>query len=220
MKTFIRREEFMRPFALLAILMLCAAPVSAQQLPTSPSPVAVTLSPATTAVLVLDVAESPCKAIPKCVALVPRIASLLSAARQAGVLVVYSSADPSGITAPTAQPPFLPGITPAKGDPVFIGGAQDRFFGTLLDQALRKHGITTLVLAGWRENGSLLYTAVGATTRNYTVVVADDATSASQEYDVAIGRYQLLTQLNANPKNEPLHKDAVTLSRTDLISFR
>ena len=208
------------------VLMACAfvavavAPVSAQLLPTTPNPIAVTLEPKTTALLVLDVAESPCNAQPKCVALVPRIASLLAAARRAGAFVAHSSADPSGITAPTAQPAFLGPVAPAKGEPVVIGGAQDRFFGTLLDQLLRKRNIATLILAGWRENGSVLYTAVGATIRNYTVVVADDATSATQDYDVAIGRYQLLTQLNANPNNEPLKKAAVTLSRTDLIAFR
>jgi nicotinamidase-related amidase len=208
------------------VLMACAfvavavAPVSAQLLPTTPDPIAVTLEPKTTALLVLDVAESPCNAQPKCVALVPRIASLLAAARRAGAFVAHSSADPSGITAPTAQPAFLGPVAPAKGEPVVIGGAQDRFFGTLLDQLLRKRNIATLILAGWRENGSVLYTAVGATIRNYTVVVADDATSATQDYDVAIGRYQLLTQLNANPNNEPLKKAAVTLSRTDLIAFR
>jgi nicotinamidase-related amidase len=208
------------------VLMACAfvtvavAPVSAQLMPTTPNPIAVTLEPKTTALLVLDVAESPCNAQPKCVALVPRIASLLAAARRAGAFVAHSSADPSGITAPTAQPAFLGPVAPAKGEPVVIGGAQDRFFGTLLDQLLRKRNIATLILAGWRENGSVLYTAVGATIRNYTVVVADDATSATQDYDVAIGRYQLLTQLNANPNNEPLKKAAVTLSRTDLIAFR
>ncbi|MFN2460269.1 MAG: hypothetical protein ABR591_06245 [Candidatus Velthaea sp.] len=66
----------------------------------------------------------------------------------------------------------------------------------------------------------MLYTAVGACLRNYTVVVLDDATSASKDYDVAVGRYQLLTQLNANANNEPLRKSAVTLSRTDLLTFR
>ena len=45
-------------------------------------------------------------------------------------------------------------------------------------------------------------------------------TSASTDYDVAIGRYQLLTQLSNNAKNEPLKKGAVTLSRGDLITFR
>lgn len=59
---------------------------------------------------------------------------------------------------------------------------------------LRRHGVSTLILAGWRENGSVL--------------------------DIAIGRYQLLTQLSNNAKNEPLKKGAVTLSRGDLITFR
>jgi hypothetical protein len=44
--------------------------------------------------------------------------------------------------------------------------------------------------------------------------------SAGQPYDVAIGRYQLLTQLHGNPKNEQLLKGAVTLSRSDLITFK
>ena len=211
----------MKRFLVAWVLVAFAvAPVTAQQLPASPNPVPVTLDPKTTALLVLDVAESPCNAQPRCVALVPRIASLLAAARRAGALVVHSSADPSGITAPIAQPPFLGAVAPTRGEPVVIGGSQDRFFGTLLDQLLRKQNIVTLVLSGWRENGSVLYTAVGATIRNYTVVVADDATSATQDYDVAIGRYQLLTQLNANPNNEPLKKATVTLSRTDLITFR
>jgi hypothetical protein len=77
-----------------------------------------------------------------------------------------------------------------------------------------------LILIGWRENGSLLYTAVGAILRTYAVVVADDATSATQDYDVAIGRYQLLTQLSNDANNQPLKQGAVTLSKTDLITFQ
>jgi hypothetical protein len=46
----------------------------------------------------------------------------------------------------------------------------------------------------------------GANLHNYTVVVAEDGTSASTDYDIAIGRYQLLTQLGGNTKNEPLKK--------------
>jgi hypothetical protein len=52
------------------------------------------------------------------------------------------------------------------------------------------------------------------------VVVANDGTSAATDADVAIGRYQLLTQLNANANNEPLHKSATTLSKTDMITFQ
>jgi nicotinamidase-related amidase len=97
--------------------------------------------------------------------------------------------------------------------------AQDRFFSSSLDDMLRERGVINLVLVGWRLNGSVLYTAVGGTIRGYTVVVADDGTSAAEDYDIAIGRYQLLTQLNANPNNEPLRERAVTLSLTSLITF-
>jgi nicotinamidase-related amidase len=192
-------------------LAVPGAPAAAQQVPATPDPVPVSLEAASTALAVLDVSEQPCGAQPNCTAMVPRIAALLASARAAGVLVVYST--------PTSAPPILPAVAPAPDDLVVRGQAQDRFFNTPLDENLQAHGITTLVLVGWRENGSVLYTAVGATIRGYTVVVADDGTSASQDYDVAIGRYQLLTQLNANPTNEPLRKAAATLSRTDLISF-
>jgi nicotinamidase-related amidase len=193
--------------------------VSTQALPASPDPVAVTVAPAASALLVLDVADVPCGAQPRCVAVVPRIAALLAAARRAGAFIVHSSGDRSAIEAPAAQPPFLAEVAPNAGELVITGGGQDRFFGTLLDQNLRRRGITTLILAGWRINGSLLYTAVGANLRAYTVVVADDATSAPHDYDIAVGRYQLLTQLNANPENRPLRTGTVTLSRTDLIAF-
>jgi nicotinamidase-related amidase len=192
-------------------LAVPGAPAAAQQVPATPDPVPVSLEAASTALAVLDVSEQPCGTQPNCTAMVPRIAALLASARAAGVFVVYST--------PTSAPPILPAVAPAPDDPVVRGQAQDRFFNTPLDEILQAHGITTLVLVGWRENGSVLYTAVGATIRGYTVVVADDGTSASQDYDVAIGRYQLLTQLNANPTNEPLRKAAATLSRTDLIAF-
>lgn len=211
------------PASIVAVALTVAlfgVSAAAQQLPPAPSPVAVTLSGPTTAVLVLDVITPICGSQPKCKAFVPRIVSLLATARRAGALVLYSAASPNGVVAPIAQPPFLAEIAPAAGDPIVMGVGQDRFFDTRFDLTLRAKGVTTLVLVGWRENGSLLYTAVGANLRGYTVVVPDDATSATEEYDVSVGRYQLLTQLNANPKNEPLHKGAVTLSRTDLVTFR
>jgi nicotinamidase-related amidase len=210
----------LRILPLAVALILAAAPASAQTVPEMPAPVAVTVAPATTALLVMDVITPICSTQPNCVAMVPRVAALIAAARSAGVLVVYSAAAPAGLTAPVATPPFLAAIAPQAGDPIVLGAGQDRFYATALDGLLRRHGITTLILGGWRENGSVLYTAVGATLRGYTAVVAEDTTSASTPYDVAIGRYQLLTQLSANAKNEPLHKGAVTLSRGDLITFR
>jgi len=204
----------LRTIACAAALGLAtmASPALAQQIPASPSPVAVSLDSTSTALLVLDITTQTCGSQPRCQEFLPRVASLLANARAAGVYVLY--------TTPATQPPILPEVAPADGDPVFAGLGQDRFFDTALDELLRARNIQNLVLVGWRENGSVLYTAVGANLRTYTVVVADDGTSAAQDYDVAIGRYQLLTQLNANPTNEPLRKGAVTLSKTNLITFQ
>ena len=87
---------------------------------------------------------------------------------------------------PATQPPILPEVAPAAGDPMIVGLAQDRFFDTPLDVVLRARGITRLILVGWRYDGSVLYTAVGGTIRTYTVVVPDDTTSAAQDYDLAL----------------------------------
>jgi nicotinamidase-related amidase len=193
-------------------LAMAATPVMAQQVPATPAPVAVTLDPNSTALLVLDITTQTCGNQPHCQEFLPRVSSLLSNARAAGVYVLYST--------PASQPPILPEVAPADGDPVFAGLGQDRFYDTALDDLLRAKGISNLILVGWRENGSLLYTAVGGNLRTYTVVVADDGTSAATDADIAIGRYQLLTQLNANANNEALKKGAVTLSKTDLISFQ
>jgi nicotinamidase-related amidase len=196
--------------ALLALT--AAAPALAQEVPSVPAPVPVTLDHTNTAVLVLDITSQTCSPQPNCLEFVPRVANLLSTARANNVFVVYST--------PATSPPILPDVAPAQGDPVFAGLGQDRFFDTALDEILRAKNISNLVLVGWRENGSVLYTAVGANLRGYTVVVADDGTSASTDADVAIGRYQLLTQLNANANNDPLHKSATTLSKTDMITFQ
>jgi nicotinamidase-related amidase len=197
---------------LLLAFGLSGAPAAAQQLPPAPAPVPVTLDAGTTALLVLDLTTQTCSNQPNCLALLPRVSSLLNAARGAGVFVLYST--------PATQPPILPEVAPAQGDPIVVGLAQDRFFDTPLNELLRARNISQLVLVGWRYDGSVLYTAVGGTIRNFTVVVPDDGTAAAQDYDVAVGRYQLLTQLNANATNEPLKKAAATISRTDLITFQ
>jgi hypothetical protein len=40
------------------------------------------------------------------------------------------------------------------------------------------------------------------------------------DYEIAIGRYQILNQHSSNAENEPLKNRASTLSRTDLITFK
>ena len=183
---------------------------SAQQIPPPPAPVPVVLDPRTTALMVMDITEATCGPQPNCREMLPRLTALVARAREAGLLVGYTS----GATAS----PVLPEVAPAPADPV-IQGSQNKFFNTKLHEILQARGIQTVILSGWRANGSVTYTSHGATILGYTVVVPIDGTAAAAPFQVAIGLYQVLNLLDGNPNNEPLKPRAVTLSRTDLISF-
>lgn len=191
-----------------------AKPMQTVQMPATPEPVAVVLKPAQTAVLVADMIDPTCKTQPKCTgSMLPAIAAFLAQARKAGVMVVHATRAGSAAK-------FLPETAPAPGDPVIANVAQDRFYNTKLDETLKAKGITTLVLTGWKISGSVLYTSVGATLRDYTVVIPKDASRAGPDYEEAIGIFQILNQSSANAGNEPLKPKASTLSRTDMISFQ
>jgi nicotinamidase-related amidase len=184
------------------------------QIPSEPDPVPVTLNPATTALLIFDIVDPICTRQPNCTGkMVPAIVSLLERARKAGVTIGY------GTRAPTMST-WLPEVLPAPGDIKIESQAQDRFYKTDLDNLLKAKGITTLILVGWKVSGSVTYTSVGATLHGYTVVVPVDASLDQTDFEIAIGRHQILHQASANATNEPLKKGASTLSRTDLITFR
>ena len=189
-------------------------PLLTLQMPASPDPVPVALDPAMTALLIFDIVDPICTRQPNCkTRMVPAIVSLLARARKAGVTVAY------GTRAPTMSK-WLPEVLPAPGDIKIESQAQDRFYNTDLDKLLKARGITTLILTGWKVSGSVTYTSVGATLRGYTVVVPIDASLDASDYEIAIGRFQILHQNSANAENEPLKERASTLSRTDLISFK
>ncbi len=184
--------------------------VSSREVPPPPDPVAVRIDAATTALVVQDITEPTCGPQPKCREMLPRLGELVARARTAGVLVAYTSGAAGGAV--------LPEVSPAPTDPVVQSG-QNKFWNTALDEILRARGIRTVILCGWRANGSILFTSHGATNLGYTVVVPVDGTTAPQEFEVAIGLYMVLNLLSGNPANEPLKQGAVTLSRTDLITF-
>src|SRR5580765_4556713 len=189
-------------------------PLLTLQMPALPEPVRVVLKPATTALLVSDMIDPTCKSQPKCTQIMlPAIASLLAQARKADVLVVYS-------TRAATMSKWLPEVAPAPGDAMSDSYAQDRFYNSVLYKTLKAKGITTLILTGWKVSGSVLYTSVGATLRDYTVVIPVDASLAATEYEVAIGLFQILNQNSANATNDPLKPKASTLSRTDMITFQ
>ena len=168
------------------------------QMPALPDPVRVILKPATTALLLFDVVEPICAKQPICTeVMVPAIVSLLARARNASVLVLYSTRAPN-------VSKWLPEVAPAPGEPMVESTGQDRFYNTDLDKMLKAKGITTVILTGWKVNGSVLYTSIGATLRDYTVVIPVDASLAPTDYETAIGVFQILNQNSANATNEPL----------------
>jgi nicotinamidase-related amidase len=184
------------------------------QIPAPPEPVSVVLDPTKTALLVFDIVDHIAERQPKCREhLAPAVAVFLARVRQIGLTIAYGTRAHNLKT-------WLPEVAPASGDIEFESKAQDRFYGTELDTMLKAKGITTLILTGWKISGSVTYTSVGATLRGYTVVVPVDATSDATDYEMFIGKYQILNQNSANATNEPLKPKASTLSRTDLITLR
>jgi nicotinamidase-related amidase len=189
-----------------------AAAQSQIELPTIPPPVAVTLDRSRTALLSLDFVEVTCSdRFPACLESIPSAASMLARARAEGLFIVH-----------TGSRPQLPEVAPIDDETVIPGLGPDKFVGTNLDIALRRRGIDTLIIQGFASNRAVMYTAMDATMRGYTVVVpVDAAPSIGTPFDTLVAEYQLLTQTGrVNPDNEPLADEGVTLTRTDLISFR
>jgi nicotinamidase-related amidase len=189
-------------------------PMVTLQMPALPDPVRVTLNPATTALLVLDYVDPICNSQPKCKGqMLPAMTPFMARARQAGLVVAYGTRDQN-------MSKWLPELAPAPGDIKIVNTAQDRFYNTDLDKALKAKGITTIIMVGWKVSGSVAYTSVGATVRDYTVVIPVDTTTATTDYETDIGFYQILNQGNGNLTNVPLKPKAPTLSRTDMITFQ
>ena len=189
-------------------------PLLTLQMPALPDPVRVTLNPATTALLVLDYVEEICHSQPKCRGeMLPAMTPFFARARKAGLVVAYGTREQN-------MSKWLPEVAPAAGDIKIVNTAQDRFYNTDLDKALKAKGITTIIMVGWKVSGSLTYSSVGATLRDYTVVIPVDTTAAATDYEQTIGFYQILNQGNGNLTNVPLKPKAPTLSRTDMITFQ
>jgi hypothetical protein len=184
------------------------------QIPVTPAPARVSLDPKTTALLLLDYVEQVCNPEPRCTSrIVPPIGPFMAQVRKAGLTVAY------GTRAPRMNS-WLSQVTPMPGDIKVMNTAQDRFFKTDLDKELKAKGIKTIIMVGWRITGSINYTAVGAMDYGYTVVIPMDTTTAPTDYETTIGFFNVLNSGTRNLANTPLKPEAVTLTRTDLITFK
>lgn len=191
-----------------------AAKMITLQMPATPEPARVTLDPKTTALIVLDYVEDICNNQVSCkTKMVPAMTPFMDRIRKAGLTVAYG-------TRAQNQTKWLKEVAPAPGDIRITNTAQDRFYNTDLDKELKAKGIKTLIMVGWKISGSVTYTSVGAMARDYTVVIPMDTTSAGSDYETTIGFYNVLNSGNANLPNQPLKPSAVTLTRTDMITFQ
>lgn len=164
------------------------------------------VDPKTTALLILDIERrtTNMERRPRAVASVPRIAHLLTMARQAGAFVAYSTtggAKPSDI---------LPEVKPAEGEPV-VASSVDKFYKTSLEKHLVEKGIKTVIVVGTAAEGAVLHTATAAAMRSFDVIVPVDGLSSSTLYAEQYVCWHLV--------NAPGSRRRTTLTRTDLIAF-
>ena len=189
-------------------------PMMTLQMPATPDPARVTLDPKTTALMVLDYVEDICNAQPSCKGqMLSAMTPFMARVRNAGLVVVYGTREQN-------MTHWLKEVAPAPNDFKIVSTAQDRFYNTDLDKVLKAKGIKTLIMVGWKISGSVTYTSVGAMAHDYTVVIPIDTTSAGSDYETTIGFYNVLNSGNANLPNQPLKPNAVTLTRTDMITFQ
>jgi nicotinamidase-related amidase len=161
---------------------------------------AVRVDPARTALIVVDmqndfVSEGGSLRVPDAEATIPAIATLLERARVCGMRVVYSQdthreGDPEWDIWPEHAREgswgwqIVDALAPRPDETVLRKVRYDAFYGTPLDHLLRLWGVDTLVLCGTVANICVHYTAASAALRWYSVIVAKDAVSALEEFDM------------------------------------
>jgi nicotinamidase-related amidase len=184
----------------------------------------VTLDPASTALLVIDmqndfVESGGALSVPDAAATVPVIARLAERARAAGVPVIYSQdthdeGDPEWEIWPEHARrgswgwQIVDDLAPHEDDTVIQKVRYDAFYGTHLDHLLRLRDVDTLVICGTVANICVHYTAASAALRWYDVVIPLDAVSALDPFDLESSLRQTAFLF------------AGTVTTADAISFR
>lgn len=122
-------------------------------------------------------------------AIVPRLARLVEAARQAGVLVVYATdAHREGDSELAKWPPhamkgtwnaqIVPALAPRPGDLVIEKQTYSPFVSSAIDAELRARGIERLYITGLHTDCCARHTSGDAFQRGYDLVWITDALDA------------------------------------------
>ena len=143
-----------------------------------PAAVRVSLDPATTALLVLDLATQTCDPAqrPRCPAMAQFVQPLIAHAREKKWVVIYTL----GGASKTAD--ILPAVAKLAAEPE-VTGPPDKFVNTGLEGLLRDRGIKTVVTIGSAAEGAVMETAASAVFRGFDVVVPVDGMVSSTLYN-------------------------------------
>jgi nicotinamidase-related amidase len=178
--------------------------------PPAPELKEVTVDPATTAVLFLDIMKAGCSARPRCIAAVPNMKRLHDAARAHNMVVWYSLVGSNGKATPDDV--IDPAIKPRAGE-WYRQGGPDKFLGSTLEATLKQAGSKTVIACGNSFQGATVGTASGAAQRGYKVIVPVDCSAAEDVYNEQYATYHLV-------KGGPvIVTGQVTLTRAAMIKF-
>ena len=179
---------------------------SSVSVPPPPEVKPVTIDKSTTALVMLDFNQQTCsmERRPRCVASIAHVKKLLAAARTAGIPVAFTLGG-------GGKPSDLPkDLEPAPGEPVALAGL-DKFVNTELESFLKGRGVKTVIMVGAAAHGAVLYTASGAATRGFKVIVPIDGISADNAYAEQYTVWHLA--------NVPVLSPAMTLTTLDGVKF-
>ncbi|MBM2809675.1 MAG: isochorismatase hydrolase [Chloroflexi bacterium] len=178
-----RRLTTQAAVAFVAIAICAAIPSElVQAQPNRPEPEALTLDPATTALLILDLSGRCDEPNQPCNGLVPVISRALPKFRASKVLTIYTISL-SGVGTP--QGDVWAGFSPRPASEfVTAPDGSDKFAVGEIDRMLRERGITTVIVTGASANNAVLYTvSSGARNYGYEIVVPLDGTVAASDYE-------------------------------------
>ena len=181
------------------------------QQPAKPELKAVTVEPASTALLILDMMKANCGMRPRCVATVPNVKRLHDGARAAGMMVWYSLVGSNNQATPADM--IDPGIAALCDGEWERDGGPDKFLGSHLEEKLKARNIKTVIVCGTSFQGVGIGTGSGLAQRGYKVIVPVDCLSSEDAYNEQYAAWHLY-------KGGPAGVTAqVTLTRSTMIKF-
>jgi nicotinamidase-related amidase len=180
---------------------------AAVKAPPPPELKSVSIDPASTALLVMDISTQSCTAErrPRCVAMLPAVQKLIVEARAKGVFVLYTLAGSSKRT------DIIKDVAPVEAEQALSGAGPDKFVGLDLEAILKAKHIKTLIAVGTAAEGAVLHTAAGAAFRGFDVVVPVDGMSSTNIYAEQYTAWHLA--------NAPRLAEHVKLTKVDLIKY-